>query len=104
MKNTHASDHMPSVDRDGLKSAMTASWFMKCSNFVMVISECGIGVVLVLFVCVRVPLTLCFAVLVPGSSDEDFAAALYHFNHSLVTSDLPSPALQVRGRARPALE
>ncbi|XP_064423992.1 E3 ubiquitin-protein ligase UBR4 [Latimeria chalumnae] len=29
-----------------------------------------------------------------GSSDEEFAAALYHFNHSLVTSDLPSPALQ----------
>lgn len=30
-----------------------------------------------------------------GSSDEDFAAALYHFNHSLVTSDLQSPNLQV---------
>lgn len=30
-----------------------------------------------------------------GSSDEEFASALYHFNHSLVTSDLPSPALQV---------
>nr|XP_033777630.1 E3 ubiquitin-protein ligase UBR4 isoform X4 [Geotrypetes seraphini] len=29
-----------------------------------------------------------------GSSDEDFAAALYHFNHSLVTSDLQSPTLQ----------
>lgn len=32
----------------------------------------------------------------PGSSDDEFASALYHFNHSLVTSDLPSPALQVR--------
>ncbi|XP_058849008.1 E3 ubiquitin-protein ligase UBR4 isoform X2 [Acipenser ruthenus] len=31
---------------------------------------------------------------VKGSSDEEFAAALYHFNHSLVTSDLPSPTLQ----------
>ncbi|XP_053096736.1 E3 ubiquitin-protein ligase UBR4 isoform X3 [Pangasianodon hypophthalmus] len=31
---------------------------------------------------------------VKGSSDEEFASALYHFNHSLVTSDLPSPALQ----------
>ncbi len=31
----------------------------------------------------------------PGSSDEEFASALYHFNHSLVTSDLPSPSLQV---------
>nr|XP_054369209.1 E3 ubiquitin-protein ligase UBR4 [Mirounga angustirostris] len=30
-----------------------------------------------------------------GSSDEEFAAALYHFNHSLVTSDLQSPNLQV---------
>ncbi|XP_033375251.1 E3 ubiquitin-protein ligase UBR4 [Parus major] len=29
-----------------------------------------------------------------GTSDEEFAAALYHFNHSLVTSDLQSPALQ----------
>uniref|UniRef100_A0A4X2KYM1 UBR-type domain-containing protein n=1 Tax=Vombatus ursinus TaxID=29139 RepID=A0A4X2KYM1_VOMUR len=29
-----------------------------------------------------------------GSSDEEFAAALYHFNHSLVTSDLQSPTLQ----------
>nr|XP_023697265.1 E3 ubiquitin-protein ligase UBR4 [Paramormyrops kingsleyae] len=29
-----------------------------------------------------------------GSSDEEFACALYHFNHSLVTSDLPSPTLQ----------
>ncbi|XP_039612074.1 E3 ubiquitin-protein ligase UBR4 isoform X4 [Polypterus senegalus] len=29
-----------------------------------------------------------------GSSDDEFAAALYHFNHSLVTSDLPSPTLQ----------
>ncbi|XP_055978695.1 E3 ubiquitin-protein ligase UBR4 isoform X1 [Sorex fumeus] len=29
-----------------------------------------------------------------GSSDEEFAAALYHFNHSLVTSDLQSPNLQ----------
>ncbi|XP_059232403.1 E3 ubiquitin-protein ligase UBR4 isoform X2 [Mustela nigripes] len=29
-----------------------------------------------------------------GSSDEEFAAALYHFNHSLVTSDLQSPILQ----------
>lgn len=32
-----------------------------------------------------------------GSSDEVFSLALYHFNHTLVTSDLPSPALQVRG-------
>uniref|UniRef100_A0A8C2GSI0 Ubiquitin protein ligase E3 component n-recognin 4 n=1 Tax=Cyprinus carpio TaxID=7962 RepID=A0A8C2GSI0_CYPCA len=31
---------------------------------------------------------------VKGSSDEEFASALYHFNHSLVTSDLPSPSLQ----------
>ncbi|KAJ8017247.1 hypothetical protein DPEC_G00015820 [Dallia pectoralis] len=31
---------------------------------------------------------------VKGSSDEEFTSALYHFNHSLVTSDLPSPALQ----------
>lgn len=31
-----------------------------------------------------------------GSSDEAFSLALYHFNHTLVTSDLPSPALQVR--------
>lgn len=31
----------------------------------------------------------------PGSSDDEFASALYHFNHSLVTSDLPSPSLQV---------
>ncbi|XP_017342515.1 E3 ubiquitin-protein ligase UBR4 isoform X1 [Ictalurus punctatus] len=31
---------------------------------------------------------------VKGSCDEEFASALYHFNHSLVTSDLPSPALQ----------
>lgn len=31
-----------------------------------------------------------------GSSDEVFSLALYHFNHTLVTSDLPSPALQVR--------
>lgn len=30
-----------------------------------------------------------------GSSDEVFSLALYHFNHTLVTSDLPSPALQV---------
>ncbi|CAB1335858.1 unnamed protein product, partial [Coregonus sp. 'balchen'] len=30
---------------------------------------------------------------VKGSSDEEFASALYHFNHTLVTSDLPSPAL-----------
>ncbi|XP_055254807.1 E3 ubiquitin-protein ligase UBR4 [Moschus berezovskii] len=29
-----------------------------------------------------------------GASDEEFAAALYHFNHSLVTSDLQSPNLQ----------
>ncbi|XP_075462125.1 E3 ubiquitin-protein ligase UBR4 isoform X4 [Ascaphus truei] len=29
-----------------------------------------------------------------GSSDEDFAVALYHFNHCLVTSDLQSPTLQ----------
>ncbi|KAL1020637.1 hypothetical protein UPYG_G00002740 [Umbra pygmaea] len=29
-----------------------------------------------------------------GSSDEEFASSLYHFNHTLVTSDLPSPALQ----------
>ncbi|KAM6434914.1 E3 ubiquitin-protein ligase UBR4 isoform 2-T2 [Liasis olivaceus] len=30
-----------------------------------------------------------------GTSEEDeFAAALYHFNHSLVTSDLQSPTLQ----------
>ncbi|KFO19168.1 E3 ubiquitin-protein ligase UBR4 [Fukomys damarensis] len=29
-----------------------------------------------------------------GSSDEEFAAALYHFNHCLVTSDLQSPNLQ----------
>ncbi|XP_028980055.2 E3 ubiquitin-protein ligase UBR4 isoform X4 [Esox lucius] len=29
-----------------------------------------------------------------GSSDEEFTSALYHFNHTLVTSDLPSPALQ----------
>ncbi|XP_034609555.1 E3 ubiquitin-protein ligase UBR4 [Trachemys scripta elegans] len=29
-----------------------------------------------------------------GTSDEEFAAALYHFNHSLVTSDLQSPTLQ----------
>ncbi|XP_078094991.1 E3 ubiquitin-protein ligase UBR4 isoform X5 [Mustelus asterias] len=29
-----------------------------------------------------------------GSSDEEFAAAIYHFNHSMVTSDLPSPILQ----------
>ncbi|KAF7239331.1 E3 ubiquitin-protein ligase UBR4 [Varanus komodoensis] len=28
------------------------------------------------------------------SEEEEFAAALYHFNHSLVTSDLQSPALQ----------
>uniref|UniRef100_A0A672LG87 Ubiquitin protein ligase E3 component n-recognin 4 n=1 Tax=Sinocyclocheilus grahami TaxID=75366 RepID=A0A672LG87_SINGR len=31
---------------------------------------------------------------VKGSSDEEFSSALYHFNHSLVTSDLPSPSLQ----------
>ncbi|KAM6976924.1 E3 ubiquitin-protein ligase UBR4 [Aplochiton taeniatus] len=31
---------------------------------------------------------------VKGSSDEEFSLALYHFNHTLVTSDLPSPALQ----------
>ncbi|TWW56459.1 E3 ubiquitin-protein ligase UBR4 [Takifugu flavidus] len=31
---------------------------------------------------------------VKGSSDEAFSLALYHFNHTLVTSDLPSPALQ----------
>ncbi|XP_055747277.1 E3 ubiquitin-protein ligase UBR4 [Salvelinus fontinalis] len=31
---------------------------------------------------------------VKGSSDEEFASALYLFNHTLVTSDLPSPALQ----------
>ncbi|XP_008300472.1 E3 ubiquitin-protein ligase UBR4 isoform X1 [Stegastes partitus] len=31
---------------------------------------------------------------VKGSSDEVFSLALYHFNHTLVTSDLPSPALQ----------
>ncbi|XP_065141997.1 E3 ubiquitin-protein ligase UBR4 isoform X2 [Paramisgurnus dabryanus] len=31
---------------------------------------------------------------VKGSSDEEFSSALYHFNHSLVTSDLPSPTLQ----------
>jgi len=31
-----------------------------------------------------------------GSSDELFSLALYHFNHTLVTSDLPSPALQVK--------
>ncbi|XP_069096233.1 E3 ubiquitin-protein ligase UBR4 isoform X5 [Pleurodeles waltl] len=29
-----------------------------------------------------------------GSADEEFAGALYHFNHSLVTSDLQSPTLQ----------
>ncbi|KAM9298998.1 E3 ubiquitin-protein ligase UBR4 [Gastrophryne carolinensis] len=29
-----------------------------------------------------------------GSSDEDFAVALYQFNHCLVTSDLQSPTLQ----------
>ncbi|KAG8431951.1 hypothetical protein GDO86_019058 [Hymenochirus boettgeri] len=29
-----------------------------------------------------------------GSSDEDFAIALYQFNHCLVTSDLQSPTLQ----------
>ncbi|XP_069467171.1 E3 ubiquitin-protein ligase UBR4 isoform X2 [Ambystoma mexicanum] len=29
-----------------------------------------------------------------GSSDEEFAGALYHFSHSLVTSDLQSPTLQ----------
>ncbi|XP_060541262.1 E3 ubiquitin-protein ligase UBR4 [Pantherophis guttatus] len=28
------------------------------------------------------------------SEEEEFAAALYHFNHSLVTSDLQSPTLQ----------
>lgn len=39
---------------------------------------------------------LCFLSL-SGSSDEVFSLALYHFNHTLVTSDLPSPALQVRG-------
>lgn len=33
-----------------------------------------------------------------GSSDEVFSLALYHFNHTLVTSDLPSPALQVRDK------
>ncbi|CAG03215.1 unnamed protein product [Tetraodon nigroviridis] len=31
---------------------------------------------------------------IKGSSDEVFSLALYHFNHTLVTSDLPSPALQ----------
>ncbi|XP_045063212.1 E3 ubiquitin-protein ligase UBR4-like isoform X2 [Coregonus clupeaformis] len=31
---------------------------------------------------------------VKGASDEEFASALYFFNHTLVTSDLPSPALQ----------
>ncbi|KAK5619189.1 E3 ubiquitin-protein ligase ubr4 [Crenichthys baileyi] len=31
---------------------------------------------------------------VKGSSDEVFSLALYHFNHTLVTSDLPSPVLQ----------
>ncbi|XP_057678820.1 E3 ubiquitin-protein ligase UBR4 isoform X1 [Corythoichthys intestinalis] len=31
---------------------------------------------------------------VKGSSDEAFSLALYHFNHTLVTSDLPSPSLQ----------
>lgn len=31
-----------------------------------------------------------------ASSDEVFSLALYHFNHTLVTSDLPSPALQVK--------
>lgn len=36
----------------------------------------------------------CFCFL--GSSDEVFALALYHFNHTLVTSDLPSPVLQAR--------
>lgn len=36
-----------------------------------------------------------FPVCVQGASDEEFAAALYHFNHCLVTSDLQSPNLQV---------
>lgn len=36
-----------------------------------------------------------FPICLQGSSDEEFAAALYHFNHSLVTSDLQSPNLQV---------
>lgn len=38
----------------------------------------------------------------PGSSDEVFSLALYHFNHTLVTSDLPSPALQVAAASLPS--
>lgn len=37
-------------------------------------------------------------IFVAGSSDEAFSLALYHFNHTLVTSDLPSPVLQVGER------
>ena len=72
------------VDKDGLKGQSTGYCFL-------VEFGCRLGGVINSAAAWMIGFPVCLS----GSSDEEFAAALYHFNHSLVTSDLQSPNLQV---------